>query len=218
MTPYAVVFDLDGTLIDTMTSGPTAYVRAIRARGGPTVTVADITSTWHIGPTPAVLAHFLGRPCTPDDIECFYHHFQAAVATVQPFPGITAMLDALTHAGHPLGIVTSAARRATTLTLTATGLNSYFPIGICGDEVSRPKPAPEGLQRACRQLGVTTTATLYVGDADTDLQCAASAGAHGIHATWGIPDAPLPRHPQARHPNEILTLARQPLTPPRPRD
>jgi len=57
----AVVFDLDGTLVDTMTIAPTVYVGTIRALGGPELSPDTVAATWHVGATPAVLAHFLGR-------------------------------------------------------------------------------------------------------------------------------------------------------------
>ena len=90
----AVVFDLDGTLVDTMTSAPQAYVDTIRSLGGPDVSPSEVVAVWHIGPTPVVLEHFLGRPVSPDDIERFHRHFAAVVvATVQPYPGVVGMLD-----------------------------------------------------------------------------------------------------------------------------
>jgi HAD superfamily hydrolase (TIGR01509 family) len=205
--PAAVVFDLDGTLLDTMILAPTAYTNTIRALGGPKVRPADIVATWHIGPTPTVLAHFLGRPASVDDIECFYHHFEVLGAHARPFPGVVDMVDALRRAGLRLGIFTSATRRAATLVLSAAGLDAHFPTVICGDEVAEPKPAPEGLRLACRRLGVSPAATTYVGDAEVDLRCAASAGTAAVHARWdgsttAVEDAPM----VADHPGDIVEL------------
>ncbi|MFG3709011.1 HAD family hydrolase [Micromonospora sp. NPDC047670] len=78
---------------------------------------------------------------------------------------------------------------------------------ICGDEVTEPKPAPEGLRLACRRLGVSPAATTYVGDAEVDLRCAASAGTAAVHARWdgsttAVQDAPMVAH----HPGDIVEL------------
>jgi phosphoglycolate phosphatase-like HAD superfamily hydrolase len=120
-----------------MTSVPSAYAETIRALGGPAVTPADLVAAWHIGPLPAVLAHFLDRQASAEEVECFYDHLASAVATVRSFPGIVEMLEALDRSGCRLGIVTSATRRSTRLMLAAAGLNEVFGTVICGDEVDR---------------------------------------------------------------------------------
>ncbi|TMR97430.1 HAD family hydrolase [Nonomuraea basaltis] len=211
MRASAVVFDLDGTLVDTMMSVPTAYAGTIRALGGPAVTPEDVVAAWHLGSTPVVLAHFLGRPASAEDLNSFYRHLDVAVAAVRPFPGVADMIGALSRAGHPLGVFTSATRRATTLMLAIAGLAELFTVVVCGDEIGRPKPAPEGLELACRLLGVTATDAIYVGDADVDLECARRAGARGIHASWGVPAVSRTRSPLvARRPQDVIGLAQQP--------
>jgi HAD superfamily hydrolase (TIGR01549 family) len=205
--PAAVVFDLDGTLLDTMTLAPTVYADTIHALGGPDVSPSDVVAAWHIGPTPTVLAHFLGRPASVEDIECFYRHFEAAGAAARPFPGVVEMVDTLGRAGYRLGIFTSATRRAATLMLCTAGLDGVFPTVICGDEISEPKPAPEGLWLACQYLGVSAAATAYVGDAEVDLQCAEIAGSVAVHARWGATTTAAEDFPLvAYRPSDVIEL------------
>jgi HAD superfamily hydrolase (TIGR01509 family) len=205
--PAAVVFDLDGTLLDTMTLAPTAYADTIRALGGPPTSPAEVVAAWHIGPTPAVLAHFLGRPATAEEVECFYRHLQPALARVRPFPGVPEMVDTLCRAGYRLGIVTSATRRAATLMLSTVALDGHFSAVVCGDDVTEPKPAPEGLRRVCKHLDVTLAATTYVGDAEVDLQCAENAGTAAVHARWGATTAATERFPLvADRPADVVEL------------
>ena len=66
--------------------------------------------------------------------------------------------------------------------LAAAGIDDRFRVVVAGDDVGRPKPAPDGLLLAQRQLGVTAGATAYVGDAEVDLDCADAAGSLGVHA------------------------------------
>jgi HAD superfamily hydrolase (TIGR01549 family) len=201
----AVVFDLDGTLLDTMALAPAAYADTIRDLGGPDVSPADVVAAWHIGPTPVVLAQFLGRPASGDDKECFYRHFEEASAAARPFPGVVEMLEALGRAGHRLGIFTSATRRAATHMLSAAGLDSFFRAVISGDEVGEPKPAPAGLWLACQHLGVNAAATAYVGDAEVDLRCAKAAGSMPIHARWDARTMrTTTRCPVAEAPSDIV--------------
>ncbi|WP_020574103.1 HAD family hydrolase [Actinopolymorpha alba] len=181
----AVVFDLDGTLVDTMRSAPQAYVDTIRALGGPVLTRDELVAIWNLGPTQVVLAHALGRAVTAADIDCYFEHFAAAMADVRPFPGIVDMLDKLTRHGYLLGVFTGATRRAATLMLDRAGIAETFSIIVAGDEVGQPKPAPVGLQLACHALRASPAEAAYVGDADVDLSCAAAAGSLGVRAAWG---------------------------------
>lgn len=182
----AVVFDLDGTLVDTMTIAPTVYVDTIRALGGPELSPDTVVATWHIGATPVVLAHFLGRPVTAADRACYRRHFTAAVAGIRPFPGVVELAGDLMKAGCRLGIYTAATRWTTARVLAGTGLDRLFPVVVGGDEVRTPKPAPDGLLLACRRLGVDAAETAYVGDAPVDLECATAAGALAVPARWGV--------------------------------
>ena len=184
MRGRAVVFDLDGTLLDTMTVVPEAYVRAIRELGGPSLTPQELVAAWHLGPSPVVLAHFLGREATGDDLEHFYARMQECAGATQLFPGITGLLRALREDGYALAVYTSATRRSVGPVLARTGLGELVSVVVTGDEVARPKPAPDGLLDTCRLLGIPATAAAYVGDAETDLQCATAAGAIPVHARW----------------------------------
>jgi HAD superfamily hydrolase (TIGR01509 family) len=184
MSTRAVVFDLDGTLLDTMTVVPRVYVQIIRELGGPDLTPQELVAAWHLGPTPVILAHFLGRAITSADLEHFYAGMEAGAASTQPFPGVLELLQALREDGYVLAVYTSATRRGVGTTLGRTGLDAQVSVVVTGDEVARPKPAPDGLVDTCRLLGIPAAAAAYVGDAETDLQCAAAAGAIPVHARW----------------------------------
>jgi HAD superfamily hydrolase (TIGR01549 family) len=123
---------------------------------------------------------------------------------------VVEMLDRLSQGGHRLGVLTTATRRAATSMLTAAGLAGYFPVVVGGDEVSRPKPAPDGLELSCRRLGAGVTDTVYVGDAAVDLQCAEAANVSGIHAAWGSVNGiePMPER-IAQRPHDLVELVRQ---------
>lgn len=202
----AVVFDLDGTLADTMTLVPKAYADTIKCLGGPDVSPPEVVANWNIGPTPAVLRRFLGRTVTAGDLECFYDNFQAVMAAVRPFPGVTEMLRSLHRQGRRLAIFTHATRRAAIATLAGARLDRFPLTLVGGEEADQPKPAPAGLRLACRRLNVHPAKAAYVGDADVDLQCAAAAGSIAIHAQWGTTATLTGPHLTARHPSDIPRL------------
>lgn len=203
----AVVFDLDGTLVDTTVLILNTYVETIRSLGGADVTRDDILSNFNIGPTPVVLERFLGRPVSPQDLDVYYAAYEAAISSLQPFAGVTDMLQQLHRMGYRLGLFTSATRRAVSLVLPRISLDRYFEAIIAGDEITHPKPAPDGLELICRRLGVNTKETAYVGDAKVDLGCARRARVLGIQATWGSDSAVFAgNHLVASQPDEVITL------------
>lgn len=203
----AVVFDMDGTLVDSLALVPEAYVKTIRDLGGPEVARDDIVATWHIGPAPVLLQHYLGRTASRSDLECYFRHLESVVADIRPFPGVDELLAALRAQGFALGVYTTAMRRAAEVTLAAAGVAAFFGAFVGGDDVSRPKPSGEGLVAACTALGARPEETVFVGDSAADLGCAADAGALAIHALW----APQARevageHRRAEEPGEVLRV------------
>jgi HAD superfamily hydrolase (TIGR01509 family) len=183
--PKSLVFDLDGTLVDSMGAFLGVYVNAIRVLGGPDLQPSDVVAAFHVGPTRAVLAHFLGRPATEADLDCFYELAAAAAPTVRTFEGVPQMLAGLAARRVPVGLFTGATRRATDLLLTSCGLAKHFYAVVAGDEVTRPKPCEDGLLAICDQLHLPPSRVAYVGDTQDDVDCARNAGCVAITTSWG---------------------------------
>jgi phosphoglycolate phosphatase-like HAD superfamily hydrolase len=203
----AVAFDLDGTLIDTMHMAPTVYASAIRELGGPEVSAEDVTRVWHMGPTERVLKHFLRRDPTSDDLEVYFAAFTTAFEEVEPFNGIATLLDELHDAGFPVGVFTTATRRASSTLLRSAGLRERIDVLVAGDDGVQPKPNPEGLGRIGLALGTPAPALAYVGDAAIDLACATAANAVGVLAVWGLHVSPEPAPPYiASEPGDVLRI------------
>lgn len=203
----AVVFDLDGTLVNTTGLILNTYVETIRSLGRADVTTYDILSNFNIGPTPVILERFLGRPILPQDLDAYYVAYEAAISRLQPFPRVAGMLKQLHRKGYRLGLFTSATRRAVNLVLPRTGLDGHFGAIVAGDEVTHSKPAPDGLEIVCRRLGVRTEEAAYVGDAEVDVACARNARVLGVQAVWGSASVIFAGdHLVANQPDEIIAL------------
>jgi HAD superfamily hydrolase (TIGR01509 family) len=179
----AVVFDMDGTLVDTGGTVPAAYAATVLALGGPAVPTAAVVAAYPLGATKAILEHFLGREVSADEIEGYYARL-AATGPIAPYPGVRAALEAL-HGRVPLGVYTGAGAQASRIVLERAGLATLFDTVVGGDEVKRPKPHPEGLLLAARRLRVPVDATAYVGDAARDIEAAQACGALPVAAAWG---------------------------------
>jgi HAD superfamily hydrolase (TIGR01509 family) len=176
-----LVWDMDGTLLDSAVVVPAAYVAAVRQLGGPAVTPAQVISRYWIGTPEAILADLLGRDVEAVDAEVYYG--QLAGAQIEPYPDVDDVLAALRARGHPVAIFTGASSRAAAILLRSAGLHADLVIG--GDDVQRPKPAGDGLMLAASRLGVPASGLAYIGDAPNDLRAARAVGGLSAAAAWG---------------------------------
>jgi HAD superfamily hydrolase (TIGR01509 family) len=188
----AVVFDMDGTLIDSATVIPDAYIACIAALGGPTYTPSEIVAAYSVGPPEAMLTHLLGRPSTPAEVGDYHVRLERLARGVAVYPGIRETLATIASQ-VPLAVFTGASIRACWILLRPTGLLGYFAALVGGDEIARPKPHPDGILEACRRIRVNPSDAAYVGDAPNDLRAARRSGTLALAAAWGHqyqPDEP----------------------------
>lgn len=199
----AVVWDMDGTLLDSAVVVPAAFVAALRRLGRPAVTADEVLAVYHLGPPDVILAHLAGRALAADDLEAYYAELEHAL--VRPYPGVAETLAVLRAAGHPVAVFTGASRRAAVMLLAAAGLRADVLIG--GDEVGRAKPAPDGVLMAAAALGVRPDELAYVGDSPGDARAARAAGSHAALAAWGhMYDPAEPADSVLGRPGDALTL------------
>ncbi|WP_432520995.1 HAD family hydrolase [Kineococcus sp. SYSU DK006] len=172
---------MDGTLLDSSRVVPAAFVEAVAELGGPAVDARAVVAAYSLGVPEAVLAHLLRRPLRAGEAEAYYRRLEGA--EVHPYPEVARTLQVLRERGHPVAVFTGAAVRGARTLLSSAGLEVDLLIG--GDLVQRPKPAPDGVLLAARELRVEPAEVLYVGDAPTDLLAARAAGARAVAAAWG---------------------------------
>jgi phosphoglycolate phosphatase len=184
-----VLFDLDGTLIDSAPDLGAAVNRMRSARGLPAMADAALRPHASHGARGLVGAGFGVTPDQPEFQSLrdeFLSHYAAAlcVRTVA-FPGVEALLDALDAAGLSWGIVTNKATRLTLPLLEALHLRQRPGCIVCGDTTARAKPHPDPLLAAADMLAVSPSACVYVGDAERDVQAGNAAGMATLVARYG---------------------------------
>ena len=170
----AVVFDLDGVLVDSEWASAKAW-RSVLERFGYDFDAA--TFEGFVGHTDRALAEFfaphVGR--TPSAIldSAERELREVAAAGLIAFPDALSVLERLVS---PLAVATNSDRWRLELILSAAGIRERFPISVAGDEVQAPKPAPDIYLRAAQLLGVAPADCLVVEDSPTGLAAAVQAG------------------------------------------
>lgn len=177
----ALIWDMDGTLLDSAAAVPAAFAAALIRIGGPVVSAAEVVAAYPLGTPEVILASLAGRPLTAREMEAYYD--ELAVVSVRPYPGVPEAAGALRARGAALAVFTGASTRAAVTLLASAGLTADLLIG--GDQIGRPKPAPDGLVLAAGRLGTEPADLAYVGDAPADLRAARAAGSHAAAAAWG---------------------------------
>ena len=197
---------MDGTLIESSEVIPRAYMAAVEAAGGPAPSAQQVVDAYSVGPPAAMLTHLLGRNCSQQELDDYHVRLTSMARHVGVYPGIHETLQALSGRVK-LAVFTGASLRACRILLDASNLLSRFEVLVGGDDVPRPKPAPDGIHLACRRLGVDSSSSAYVGDSPNDLEAARRSGAIAIAAAWGHQyraDAEADR--VFEHPSGLLAL------------
>jgi len=180
----AVLFDLDGTLLDTRDAWIAAFDASVAAIGR-TASSGSVAAQW-IGTPIEVIYERAGF--TRDEIAravpVFLEVEAASVpAGMRAYPGVGEMLESLSR--WKLAAVTNKSHDTSVKALRATGLLPFFSLVLGGDSVPRKKPAPDPVLKAARTFGVSPSECAVVGDTENDIHAAKAAGARSIGVTWG---------------------------------
>ena len=185
--PAAVLFDLDGTVVDTIPHILASFRHA----------TADVLGE---ALPDDVLMHYVGVPLArqmryfTDDEEVaerllasyrdFNHRTHDEMARL--YPNTLSALETLTRARVPMGIVTSKSRMMARRAIDLFGLGGYFPVVVTADDTATHKPDPGPVLQGAMLLGVEPSRAVYVGDSPADIESGIGAGTGTVAATWGV--------------------------------
>lgn len=179
---HCVIFDLDGTVADTIDLIMASYEHALKSVLGVEVARPEIRS-W-IGRTLQVTfeADWPGRA---DDLIAAYREWNDAYAPamITAYPGMPELISELAAAGIATGVATSKRRPVAIDSLRLAGID--LEVTVAAEDTTSHKPEPEPLVLARERLGMADAPTVYVGDALVDIQAARAAGMDAIAVTWG---------------------------------
>jgi pyrophosphatase PpaX len=181
----AVVFDLDGTIVDSVELIILSFQHAIREVLGREISREE-SITWVGRPLREQMVMF--SPEHADELVRVYREWNHREhdRMLKLYDGILNLLDTLSRAGVKIGLVTSKSRYTTQMAFDLTGIEAYFDSTVCSDESTGNKPSPDPILYCLRQLGVDPARAAYVGDSPTDMQAARAAKVAAIAVTWGV--------------------------------
>ncbi|NNE37513.1 MAG: phosphoglycolate phosphatase [Gammaproteobacteria bacterium] len=188
-TISTVLFDLDGTLIDTAPDLAHALNETRGNRGLPPIEFNKIRQAVSLGGAAMIKLAFNVEKTAPefpvirDEFLSIYSdniHIHSKY-----FDGMEAVINTLENSGYQWGIVTNKPGWLTTPLLQSIGLNTRVKCVVSGDTLPYMKPSPEPLLHACKQLDCPADVCVYVGDAKRDIEAGSAAGMQTIIATYG---------------------------------
>ena len=185
-SPRAVLFDLDGTLIDSIELIVNSALYAFEKCGHP----APAAEEWlaDLGmPLRTMFGRFVEDESRMTDLVAGYREYQLANhdRLVRPYDEVATTLEALHERGYDLAVVTSKAEPLAHRGLAHVGLDDYFDVVVGLESCTRHKPDPEPVQIALERLGVPPDAAAFVGDSPHDMAAGRAAGVTTIAALWG---------------------------------
>ena len=214
-----VLFDLDGTLLDTERDFTQILNAQLSHYGAPTVNPLQVRNSVSSGARALIKLGF-GIDETSEKfishLEELLNRYDKCIPQTECvlFPGIEDLLNALDRDLIPWGIVTNKPSRFTLPLVEKFPILQSSKVVICADQLSNSKPDPEGILRACSEMDCSPADTFYVGDHLKDIQASENAGTKSMAVRWGyIPeDSPIDSWNAdfiINHPDEILDLAQQ---------
>jgi len=181
-----VLFDLDGTLIDSIRLILDSYHHTLATHGIPPRTDED----WLRGvgtPLNVQFAEWRDDLGKLEAMVATYREYNLAHhdRMVTVYPGVVAAVGSIRAAGRRTGLVTSKNRQGAMRGLTLVRLEAMMDVLVCADEVTNPKPHPEPVEKAVALLGADPGTTVYVGDSIHDMVSGRAAGVRTAAALWG---------------------------------
>jgi phosphoglycolate phosphatase len=190
MKRTALVFDLDGTLVDSLPDLEAALVATLREVGAPALSRDEVRGMIGDGTAALVSRALAARGLPPamlsERLARFLALYEAApVARSRPYPGVPETLAALRRDGRSLAVCTNKPQRATLAVLSGLGLEEFFAGIIGGDVLPVKKPDPGHLRAAIEAIGAMPGDAVMIGDNEHDVATAKAAGVPVILVRYG---------------------------------
>lgn len=196
--PTAIVWDLDGTLVDSAPDLTTALNRTLDKRGFFTLPLEQVRQMIGNGVPKLVERGFNAVGIRPDAkqlellVGIFVEEYRdCATEQTRPYPGIVEALEALKRSNMPMGVCTNKPEGFSRQILDGLGLSDYFACVIGGDTTHAKKPDPEPVRACLREMVSTPALSVMIGDSVHDIKAARAVGIPVGVVPWGYRSTPV---------------------------
>ena len=194
----ALIFDLDGTLIDSAPDVSASVNRVLAGLGRRELTLEETKDMVGWGGR-VLLEKALaktGNAGTEAEVDSALEGFLATYARHPAdhsiiYPGVIAALEAFKSAGVPMAICTNKPTATTPPVLEAMGLSGFFDVVSCGDAVPHKKPDGRHVKLVVEEMGATIETAVMIGDSENDISAAIDAGVRSVAVTFGYAHVPF---------------------------
>lgn len=187
MSLEAVLFDLDGTLLDTAADFRTALNRLLEEENRPTLADDDVRVMVSNGSANLVAQAFAidsrHAEFEPLRLRLLEHYADCMLENTHPYPGMTESLELIQSRGKAWGIVTNKPQYFSDAIIAGLGLNPSTL--ICPEHTGKPKPDPAGIVLGCAEINCPPENCLYIGDHKRDIDAGRDAGCKTMAAAYG---------------------------------
>jgi phosphoglycolate phosphatase len=196
LQPTLVVFDLDGTLIDSAPDMHRAVNRMLADRGCSPLSLPEIRTMVGDGASALIARALAARQHVTADpgqaLAEFLEYYEAdPTAVTQTFPGVPETLERLQAAGLTLAVCTNKPTRLTQMIIDRLGIGRYFTRVVAGDSMPYRKPDPRALMEVLNGFETPAAATIMVGDSEVDAATAHAASVPFVLMTYGYHRGPI---------------------------
>lgn len=199
-----IVFDVDGTLVDTECAVLHSLQDTLKVRTGKTPALEDLT--FALGITGEDALKQLAVPNIPGTLALWIDYLERYGDTVRIFSGMEDTLNALSQKGCKFGVATSRIRDNFEKEFKRFPIRRFFDIVVCADDTKEHKPTAGPLLKYMELSGCTRGQLLYVGDSRYDRECACNAGVDFALAGWGSHLKDIDAEYCLSAPNELIQI------------
>ncbi len=206
-----ILFDMDGTLLDTLDDLHASVNHALRQNGFPEIRRDEVRALAGYGAVQLVDDLLHGEYCvdSPQFKKVFSafseHYAEHHNDTTKPYGGIVDLLEALQRRGIQMGVVSNKTQ-VDAAALSDLWFANYIEMTVGRVDGVPPKPAPDMIDSALRKMGGSPERTIYLGDSEPDVQVARAAGCVSVCCTWGFRSREIL---DAQHPDFIIDQPEQ---------
>ncbi|WLD95350.1 HAD family hydrolase [Alkalihalobacillus sp. AL-G] len=180
----AVIFDFDGTLADTLPICFHAFQAVFKEFDDIDITDGEIKAMFGPSETGIIKENLLNKN-QDRAIELYYEKYTKNHRNLVPDnEEMNNLLLYLKRKGYKLAIVTGKARRSLNISLECLNMKEFFDVVITGDDVNKPKPHPEGINKALKQLNIENNEAIFLGDSDADILAGKAADIYTVGVHW----------------------------------